>query len=239
MTEKSIIVSQPPAQFPSISPAETHVWATHLNPDRIQTEELHTILSNEESLRAKKFRFSKDRTSFIHAHQFLRILLGRYLHRNPSSLLFQADEQGKPRLKDGELEFNLSHSKLMAVVAISMETPVGVDIEAIHPVLNAEAIMKRLFSPRERRLYGKAPDDERVRLFLRYWTRGEALVKARGSGFGEKVGAVSKNQITDQGTTWQIRSFFPNKDYVGAIAFQGSVQRISCWLISNSLRSIL
>jgi 4'-phosphopantetheinyl transferase len=61
--------------------------------------------------------------------------LAVYLGREPERIRLQEGEHGKPRLADpeGQLRFNLSHSAGLALVAVSGELEVGVDLERLRP----------------------------------------------------------------------------------------------------------
>jgi phosphopantetheinyl transferase len=65
----------------------------------------------------------------------LKQVLAVYLGRKPEQIRLQEGEHGKPRLADPEqrLRFNLSHSGGLALVAVSGELEVGVDLERLRP----------------------------------------------------------------------------------------------------------
>ena len=85
------------------------------------------------------------------------------------------DDLGKPYLKEGTLQFNLSHSGEYLAIAIS-ESPVGIDIQG--PKTIREGTFKKVVQPQEAVLIGS----ERERDFLRLWTLKESFVKAEGKG---------------------------------------------------------
>jgi phosphopantetheinyl transferase len=65
----------------------------------------------------------------------LRQVLAAYLGEEPGQIRLGEGEHGKPRLEgpSKRLEFNLSHSGEIALVAVSGEHPVGVDVERVRP----------------------------------------------------------------------------------------------------------
>lgn len=65
----------------------------------------------------------------------LRRVLAVYLDEEPRRIRLERGEHGKPRLADpqGRLRFNLSHSGEIALVAVSGELEVGVDVERVRP----------------------------------------------------------------------------------------------------------
>src|SRR5947209_11782674 len=101
------------------------VWVIPLT-SRMDLMESERVLSSEEQSRAAHFRFERDAARFRRCHAALRILLGRYLDRPASELLFGASELGKPHLVgESPLRFNLAHSKDMAVMAFATLGEVG------------------------------------------------------------------------------------------------------------------
>jgi 4'-phosphopantetheinyl transferase len=140
------------------------------------------LLSAEESKRAARFRFARDRVRYIARRGILRALLGRRLNRAPAALRFVANAYGKPSLADGAAEFNLSHSRELALFALSRDLVLGCDIEYHDQSFLTENIPERLFSTAElRELRAFAPEDQTA-AFFDGWTRKEAFIKARGLG---------------------------------------------------------
>jgi 4'-phosphopantetheinyl transferase len=65
----------------------------------------------------------------------LQRVLAVYLGLEPGRIRLTEGEHGKPRLAgpQGQLEFNLSHSGELALVAVSGEREVGIDVERVKP----------------------------------------------------------------------------------------------------------
>src|SRR5215203_4666663 len=79
----------------------------------------------------------------------LRRVLGQYLDAEPSDGELELGERDKPRLRAGKgIEFNLSHSQNLALVAVA-ERPVGVDIELIRPRRDLPRLAERALGPEE------------------------------------------------------------------------------------------
>src|SRR5687767_729788 len=135
-----------PPDLLDLQPHEVDIWRTHvdLSPDVL--EQLKVTLSTEEKERAARFHFPVDRDRFIAAHGCLRDVLARYLHCRPEQLRFTVNDYGKPALNDHKLEFNLSHSDDFALVAITREHKVGVDLERIRPGISSDVIAQQYFS---------------------------------------------------------------------------------------------
>ena len=75
-----------------------HVWRANLDLAPQQIEELETVLSEDEKLRANRFRFAKHKRRFIAARGILRQLLAGYLQSSPGKINFTYNPQGKPEL---------------------------------------------------------------------------------------------------------------------------------------------
>jgi 4'-phosphopantetheinyl transferase len=140
------------------------------------------ILGAAEIDRARQFRFARERSRYIVRHGILRLLLARRLGLAPAALRFAANAYGKPALIGGGIEFNLSHSRGLALFAFSREIAIGCDIEFHDPRFLAENIPERIFSPAELRDLHALPPADQVAAFFDGWTRKEAYVKARGLG---------------------------------------------------------
>ena len=157
------------------------IWRTDL--DQYQFDPEAAILSANERSRAERFVFDDDRRRFLAAHHVLRHLLGRALDQQPGALAFEIGAHGKPYLPAVHgLEFSLSHSLHQCVIGISADRPIGVDVEVMQPVVDADALARRHFTQGEFEQWQRAPVTDRDRVFLQCWTRKEACLKSLGSG---------------------------------------------------------
>jgi len=119
------------------------------------------------------------------AHSAQGRLLGAYLGVTPATLAYERGPGGKPRLHGDELQFNLSHSERVALLAVTRALPVGVDIQAPHPAVSKPWFARRICTPRE---YENWLSDPRPEHLLRLWARKEAALKALGEGSYIAVG---------------------------------------------------
>ena len=160
-----------------MTPGELHVWPLAL------AELPETLLppaSAAELHRAASFRCEELRRAHLLAHRALRAIL-QTVTRAP--LDFAVAAHGKPFLPAApDVQFNLSHSGEMALVAVAMDTAVGADIERIRPLSDADALAERYFPASEASAWAALPAAERPQEFFRRWTRIEAALKARGIG---------------------------------------------------------
>jgi 4'-phosphopantetheinyl transferase len=170
-----------------ITVKQVHVWAWQLDSSLSTTdfESTHIeLLDEEERGRFQRFHFECDRIRFAISHANRRRILGAYLERAPDRLLFRTNLFGKPELaKDARtrhLYFNLSHSQNVALLALSMDTEVGVDIEDIKPI--EPEIAENYFSRAELSELASLKGQTWLHAFYLCWTRKEAILKAEGVG---------------------------------------------------------
>lgn len=166
-----------------VAPDVVHVWRVSAD----VAPEVEALLDDGERDRAARFKFDATRRLFMAAHGALRLLLGRYLDVDPRTLRFETEPDGKPFV-DAPIEFNLSHSDELAVVAIGLPgRPVGVDVERRRRLTSREGIARRIMTPDELVRYRRAGEEERDDFLLWVWARKEALVKASGRGVREPL----------------------------------------------------
>ena len=158
-------------------PHEVQVWTVGLDVPAERVGALGGVLSEDELLRAAGFKVEDARRRFVVTRAALRTLLGQHLDADPAALRFGTTGNGKPRLDPPSLlQFNVSHSGDVGLIAITKETDVGVDVEQIRPRDHIEGIARRVFTEAER----DAIDGETA--FYRHWVAKEAFVKATGRG---------------------------------------------------------
>lgn len=116
----------------------------------------------------------------------LRGVLARYLERPLEEIELAIGEHGKPRLADRaeRLEFNLSHSGGVALVAVCRGRAVGVDVERIDPSRDLLGLAERALDLEAVAAVRAAPPARRAAVFYDRWTRHEARLKCLGVGLG-------------------------------------------------------
>jgi 4'-phosphopantetheinyl transferase len=225
---------------------EVHVWRIALNRPIEDFEGLRNLLAPEEISRADRFRFEKDRRRFVIVRGLLRLILGRYLDHEPSQLRFDYSDYGKPALAAAQnasgLRFNLSHAHEMALVAVTRDRHVGIDLEHIRPIPEVEQLAERFFSPQENELVRALAGSEKLEAFYQTWTCKEAYIKARGEGLSfplERFHVVSSpDEATpvlqvegdpQEASRWSMRVLVPGPGYAAALAVEGKGWRLTQW----------
>jgi 4'-phosphopantetheinyl transferase len=176
--------SQAPARL-SFPTNRVDVWRVLLDQSAIGGVEA-SVLSPDEITRANRFLFEKDRNHFSRCRASLRRLLADYLEMPAAAIRFEYSPSGKPQLAAEQnsraLQFNVSHSAGIALIAVGNGGRIGVDIEKIRDDIDTTALAERFFSQRERAGLHALPDHLRVPGFFACWTRKEAFLKATGDG---------------------------------------------------------
>lgn len=133
-----------------------------------------------EQERVGRLASETQRRRYLRSHAALRAILAAY---TPAPLAFAASEHGKPCLPAvPDLQFNLSHSHDMALVAVARGIPIGVDVERFRSMRECMNIAERFFPPMQAAELAAVPPEDREAEFFRRWTRIEAKLKARGIG---------------------------------------------------------
>jgi len=154
-------------------------------------------LSPGEEARAARMRHGQDGRRWRAARHALRRVIAEIVNAPPESLVIEPDDLGKPRLHESGLQFNLSHSAGEALIGVSSDRAIGVDIEVVHEVVDAEALARSHFTNAERAEWSRAAAAARDRTFLTCWTRKEACVKALGVGLSSRPGAVEAGCVPE------------------------------------------
>lgn len=224
---------------------EVHVWQTSLDMPASDLAQLRRILSPDECARADRFHFEADRRRAVTGRAYLRLLLGQILDMPANELQFEYDEFGKPNLLPGQrraLQFNVSHSGELVLIAVATGRAVGVDVEQIRTDLDPNSIAAQFFSASECEILASLPRPARYRAFFACWTRKEAYLKAKGVGLSLPLNQFDVSFLPDEeprllatrpdpaeAQNWRLWALDLASDYAGALAISGSGRKLQCW----------
>jgi 4'-phosphopantetheinyl transferase len=193
-------------------------------------------LSPDERARAARWLRPRDREHFVTARAWLRHTLGRYLGVEPHAIAFTHGVHGKPALAGAavSLQFNLSHSGAFALLALSRDKAVGVDVELLRPLHDCAAIAQRHFAAAEWQRWSQLPQAQQLAAFYACWTRKEAYVKALGGGLSVPLDGFEVAFEPDRAPAlltvggsaqaalgWTLWGVEPAPDHVAAVVVQG------------------
>ncbi|MBK9386718.1 MAG: 4'-phosphopantetheinyl transferase superfamily protein [Planctomycetes bacterium] len=168
-----------------LRPEAAAVFTIELDGDAASSPSERDLLDEGERVRAARFQIPLLQRRYIAAHAALRRVLARALSLAPERVPIGVRSDGKPTLAGelaGALWFNLSHSAGVAVVALSAIGELGVDVEEIHRLPDADDVAERVFTAGERAAIERASSTRCDRAFFAAWTRKEAYIKATGEG---------------------------------------------------------
>jgi 4'-phosphopantetheinyl transferase len=211
------------------------------------------ILSSDERTRVSEFQIEAPRRQFALARMALRTLLGQYLDIPPQTIEFDLGANGKPRLRGKhavDLRFNVSHSGDLALIAVTIECEVGVDVEQVHKVGHLEQMARRFLHPQEAEGVLAIEATGRDEAFLKCWTGKEAVLKAVASGVAgslkefcvpidNPVGAwisLPGDKYGPESRCW-LRQVAPGEGYVASVATLKVQRRVVCSGWSAQLRA--
>lgn len=199
-----------------------------------------TLLDEAERSRACRFRSLALRRQWTAARAGLRDILASYCECSPAEIRFASGEFGKPELSGHiaatGVQFNLSHTGNMAMVAVSRGAELGVDIELRKRIGDWARVARRCFSPIENNDLHAVDVGRRMEVFFDCWTRKEAIIKATGEGLYARLDAfdvsltpgaptevVADRSREQKYIGWRLEAIDLGRQYVGAIASPASV----------------
>lgn len=217
----------------------TKVW--YLAPESIEDvatrERFSRWLSVEERDRMQKFHAPRHRHTYLVAHALVRGALARELDCAPSELIFENNAFGKPSVvlpaSRAKLEFNLSHTEGMCVVALSTSSRVGCDVESLdQPTLEVD-IARNFFTPEESEEILTHPSAQQAQRLLTYWTLKEAYIKAEGQGLSMGLDTfyfslqdnqpprlMLKSGAQQPSADWQFKQIIISDHYLFSLALE-------------------
>lgn len=228
----------PPATL-TLSHNAVHVWRAPLNVGANRLGVLEPLLASDERDRAARYRSSHDRHQFIAARGQLRLILSRYLGGEPEAITFRYGAQGKPEV--AALQFNVSHAGELALFAVARSRRVGIDVEKIRALPDADRLVDRFFSDHEAAVYRALPVEDRREAFVTCWTRKEAFVKALGEGLSYPLDAFDVSVRPDQPASllalrgdpsataqWRLQALPIAEGYTATIAAESPPWELVC-----------
>lgn len=228
-----------PADLPALEQT-VHVWVVRLDDANVDLDDGRELLSPDERDRAARFHFERDRRRYLIAHIALHRILSRYLEIDPARLFFELGANGKPKmpaaLTSQAIEFNLSHSHELALIAVNRVGELGVDTEYVKPDFKFQEIAERFFTAREVAAMRSLPAALQRQAFFKCWTSKEAFLKAKGIGLSGKLDEVgitldAEDQVRIRADVpgWSLTELDPVETYESALVVAGPPVPIRCY----------
>lgn len=210
-----------------LQPNNIYIWHIQGTDDPKILQDCSQLLSESEYKRAEKIKITSKRNIYICTHAAIRQILSEALDCEEKTLQFETEKNGKPFLKDHpHIQFNLSHSDKHALLAICLDTAIGIDLEKITKGRNLLGIAKRFFHADEYKWLKKQDKNELDQDFYRLWCYKEAYLKGLGTGLQGDLSKLPLSQdmltqtsINIKETGWTIERLSVLDGFEAAIAY--------------------
>lgn len=169
-----------------------------------------------------------------------RIALERVAGRGLRQVPFEIEPGGRPVVPGGGAYFSISHTGGVALIAVSKEIAVGIDLERTERTLKMSAQRRsRVVTaagrfPAQRTLSANTDAD-----VIAAWVRLEAAAKALGTGIGRlltREGVVGGGEVPEVGTApyaIAVRDLDIDPHHVGAIAAERLPEKLAIENVSS------
>lgn len=181
-------------------------------------------LTSDDHRRADRYRQAADQLRFLYGRLLVR-WVGAGLTGYPARAVpLETGPYGKPDLEAHTgWHINLTHAGDWVLLAVDRH-PIGIDVENTRPDLPIDTLLPTVCSLDEQ--IRVRADVEPARVFLRLWTRKEALLKGIGRGLVDDLRAIPSLDgrsrlppgLTDR--NWQVQSFAVDSAHPAALAYQ-------------------
>src|SRR5262245_3993505 len=218
-----------------------YVWLAHLDDPTVDVAWCCRVLSTAERDRASRFAFVEHRRRYVVSHAALRSVLASYLRVPPEDLQLSKRLDGKPVLTPPCVQFNLSHSNGVALIAVARTRQVGVDVERVSQDVPVLDLARRFLSAEAVAVLAALPTSLRRLAFFKCWTAGEAFAKARGTGLDEEangfeiVPTQDGVRVVGTASNWSLSELQLPDGYVGAVVSE--IERAS--LVSTGAPTVV
>ncbi|NOT46212.1 MAG: 4'-phosphopantetheinyl transferase superfamily protein, partial [Acidobacteria bacterium] len=160
-----------------------------------------------------------------------------YLNREPESICFSYNYYGKPSLPNEKfpIQFNVTHSRDLALIAVAREQQVGIDVEFVDRNFPVMKTAYRICSPKVFAELQTLKLDQQTAAFFQNWTLKESYLKAVGTGFSN----LERHQLEldyptvsdyspwafrfEDGRNWTFVNLSVRRNYKASMAVEGRV----------------
>jgi 4'-phosphopantetheinyl transferase len=213
---------------------EVHVSWARTETLTTTIDDVRDMLAPDEIVRHDSYHFARDRNSYLATRILCRSTLSRWAAVEPAALIFESDRHGRPEIvgppEAASIDFNLSNTAGMVVIAVARSRAIGVDVEALERLESSLSVAERMFAREEWDDIRLCPEATRSERFAAYWTLKEAYGKARGLGLGVPLDSVVFTlengnvharfdaRANDDSEVWSFSCFSPTEEHRIALA---------------------
>jgi 4'-phosphopantetheinyl transferase len=198
------------------------------------------MLDAEERRRSERYVMDTDRQAFVVTRAALRVALASMTGGDPKTIRFEVGRWGKPSVSAPvlrvPLNFSISHSGSLSVIAVAFGGRVGIDVEQRRRVADAPTIASGCMGQEVAALLTELDGEVQDRAFLKLWTAAESLAKATGLGWEGHGGCIpmqaSNHDLADAkfavppasapGHEWSIKWLDVGPHHVGALVIESA-----------------
>jgi 4'-phosphopantetheinyl transferase len=165
-------------------------------------------LSGDDVVRLSRIESAIERDNRRRCYVALRWVLERWLGSAIRGVVLDRTSEGRPSVPGAPVDFSLSHAAHFALIAVSRQGPLGVDIELQHEVDMPTARREEIVAAAAGFSGTPEGDPSSDADFLSAWTIVEAYGKACGQGLpqvlselglfkAKRAGSVQRREITE------------------------------------------
>jgi 4'-phosphopantetheinyl transferase len=201
--------------------AHADVWFVPLDAPAGTVNALAGVLDPGE-LEAAAIRAPRGRRRYVVAHAAQRAALGSVLGCPAGAVPLTAEAGGRTHVAtDVPMHVNLTHSGDVALVVVSPDAAVGIDVERHDHTRRIDTLARRALSPVEHEAFLAVPAEQRTAAFYRLWARKEALLKTTGRG----IASLRDVTATPSPPAFAIEDLAAGRDASAAVAG-------ACWTLT-------
>ncbi len=241
-----------PREAATLQENEVHIWLVDLDNSAVDSVAIREILPDEEIARAGRYAQAYDKRRFMGARIALKKLLSMYQSTPASEIALFYEARGKPFVRSGagasRLEFSLAHSGNLALYAFTLNSSIGVDIEAVRDIEEIDFLARTILSAEEYTAFCTNSVIDRTELFYRYWTCKEAVIKLRDGTLQEmRQIEVSPGSCSTSGwiearcvaspPAYAVRELDGLPGYSTALARENTTAKLRFWIVMPNTAS--
>lgn len=218
-----------PPSLADVAPGDPVIWVLRTEDvGETELDEARGWLDAEERTQAGSYVRAELRRPYEVAHAAARRIVSAAVDVEPGEVRFGrhdcprcGEPHGRPRIEGSGLEFSLTHTPGLVLVALA-DRPVGIDAERCPEPAGLAGLIGVLHPDEAREVEQAGAEPEAVERFTRAWTRTEAYLKGLGIGLGREpqadyLGTGPEPERFIDG--WQVRDVTVPEGYAAAVAF--------------------
>lgn len=208
------------------------IWIAEVNLPDSETDAWRGFIHADEWKIAASLRREKDQIQYLASHALTRLAIVTKMGWSPALTVIAHDPSGKPRCEgpDQSSPLNISLTRTIGSVAcaLSVDRPIGIDLEVIQPMPDLPSVVQHALTREELAEWSDLPAEQQLQSFYEHWTRKEAIGKAEGSGLTSGPESIRVPGIPSNTTQWSRVRFSTERK-----ALDGSSLKDRHWALAD------